>query len=107
MDINDLRKILQNTLDATCASRTNPHGGAYAANDVPPTTLAFSRTVDDEADSFKANAWSLDLLDKLTLVEQTKTIYKTVYGGWVNNPLPGDAPPEVVAWQKTARETGV
>src|SRR5512146_2822500 len=97
-----LRDIVQQMLTATCQPRTNPHNGAYADNTVPPTTAEFFQRLDDTGVSFKANAWTLDELERVTLIDNAKTIYRIVYGGWVNNPLPGDAPPEVVAWQKTA-----
>jgi hypothetical protein len=101
-----VRDIVQNVLITSCAPHTRTDGG-YFGQTPPDTTAQFNTRLEDNLASFKYNSWDLASLDKLIAIQDGNTAYKNTYGGWLAQPLSGDAPPEVVAWYNNAKASGV
>ncbi len=98
------RNIIQGVLDTAIPPNTNTNDGHYVGTRPPDNLAQFRARCEDNLSSYKANGWSLDELERITLIDQAVTLYTPYYGDWVTKPLDAQAPQAVKDWQKAARE---
>jgi hypothetical protein len=101
------RSIVQQYLTSYIAPSTATAGsgreGGFSGNTPPITPTVFNERLRQETVAFKPNGWMLDAQEQEDLLALADKIYSSYYADWTTIPLAGDAPPEVVAWQKAAR----
>ena len=95
----DFRNICQNYLNTLIPPRTRTDGGLFGT-EIPPSPSEVRSRLQGEKAAFNFNHWSLDNDDAEGMINQTVTIYTGAYGDWSTKPLPTEATPELIAWQK-------
>jgi hypothetical protein len=99
----EFRNFVQGQLTSCIAPFTRPDGPGLSGNTVPFTLAEFHNTLMDRLDVSALNGWDLDKVEAEDLIALADKIYRSYYAGWVSTPLYGDAPANVVAWQKAAK----
>lgn len=91
------RSIVQNYLTSYIQPRTRTDGG-FAGDTPPPSPEVFQTRLEEEEKAFGKNAWDLDHIENLSLINLAVATYSVSTWAWLTKPLAGDAPAEVQTW---------
>jgi hypothetical protein len=99
----NLSIYIRQYLNAYITAVSNPNDGHFTDRTPPITPDEFERRLTEEV--YGENFIHRQATpDEKAAISAAKVIYTFAYGGFVQLPLDGDAPPAVVAWQAEARK---